>query len=219
MFKKVLIAEDIDAVNTAVKELLLNLGVKEITYSQYCDEAYLKCKKADLENSPFGLVICDLSFKQDHRIEKISSGDELSLKIKQELPETKVIIHSIEDQPGRVKKIFSYVDAYVCKGRHGLLYLKEAITKVYEGERYLSPDISRSLEQRNLKELSQYDLFLLKYLSQGYSQDQISENFKLKGLAPFSKSSIEKRLKDLREEFGARSNAHLISLVMTLQLI
>lgn len=219
MFKKVLIAEDIDAVNSAVKEFLLKLGVKEVIYSQYCDDAYVKFKKAQLENSPFDLVICDLSFKQDHRTEKISSGDELALKIKQELPETKVVIHSIEDQPGRVKKILSYVDAYVCKGRHGLRYLEEAVKKISRGETYISPDIRKSLEQPNIKELSEYELSLLRYISQGYTQDDISESFKSKGLAPYSKSSIEKKLKDLREDFGANTNPQLISIVLTLQLI
>ncbi|MDX1760742.1 MAG: hypothetical protein R3218_01170 [Christiangramia sp.] len=51
MFKKVLIAEDIDAVNSALKEFLLKLGVMEVVYSQYCDEAYLKCRKAAMGNA------------------------------------------------------------------------------------------------------------------------------------------------------------------------
>lgn len=219
MFKKVLIAEDVDAVNTAVKQFLLNLGVKEVVYAPYCDEAYLKFRRGILDNSPFNLIICDLSFRQDHRIEKISSGDELAKIIKKEDPKTKIIIHSIEDQPGRANKIISYVDAYVCKGRNGLKYLEEAIDYVFRGEKYLSPDIQNSLQHNNVKELSDYEISLLKYLSQGYTQEKISENFRRKGLAPYSKSSIEKKLKDLREEFGATTNPQLISMVMTLQII
>lgn len=219
MFKKILLAEDIDAVNKAVKEHLLKLGAEEVVLVQYCDEAYVKCKKAALNHAPFELIICDLSFKQDHRTEKISSGDQLAYKIKQELPETKVIIHTIEDQPARVKKIASYTDAYVCKGRYGLRYLSEAIEKVHAGENYISPDIRRSIEQQNVMELSEYDLSLLKYISQGFTQNQISDSFKDKGFAPSSKSAIEKRLKDLREKFGANTNAQLISLVITLQII
>lgn len=219
MFKKVLIAEDVDAVNTAVKQFLIDIGVKEVVYAQYCDEAYLKFRKGLLEKSPFDLIICDLSFKQDHRIEKISSGDELSQLIKEENPETRVIIHSVEDQPGRAKRIISYVDAYVCKGRHGLRYLEEAIESVYHGKKYLSPDIQQSLQSNNVKELSDYEISLLKYISQGYTQDEISENFKRKGMAPHSKSAVEKKLKDLREEFGANTTPQLINIVLTLQLI
>lgn len=219
MFKKVMIAEDIDAVNTALKEFLLGIGVQEVVYAPYCDEAYLKCKKAQLEKSPFDLLICDLSFRPDHRTEKITSGEELSHILKKEMPELKIIIHSIEDQPGRVKNFFSYLDGYVCKGRHGMNYLEQAIKEVSLGKTYLSPDIEKILQHKNVKELSEYDLSLLKHLSQGYTQEKISSRFRSNGLAPFSKSSIEKKLKDLREEFGANTNPQLISIVLTLQLI
>lgn len=219
MFQKILVAEDLDAVNTALKDFLQNLKVNEVVFAQYCDEAYLKCKKAALDNKPFELMICDLSFKQDHRTEKISSGDELARKIRQELPETKIIIHSIEDQPGRIKRLVPHIDAYVCKGRQGLRYLEEAMKNVSQGQTYLSPDIQRSLKQPNVRELSDYEISLLKYISQGYSQDQISESFRNKGMTPFSKSAIEKRLKDLREDFGANTNAQLVSIVITLQLL
>ena len=219
MFKKVLIAEDIDAVNTALKEFLLGLGVQEVVYAPYCDEAYLKCKKAVLEKLPFDLVICDLSFRSGHRTEKISSGEELSHILKKEMPELKIIIHSIEDHSGRVKKIISYVDGYVCKGRNGMHYLEQAIKDVYLGKTYFSPDIEKILQHKNVKELSEYDLSLLKHLSQGYTQEEISSRFRSTGMTPFSKSSIEKKLKDLREEFGANTNPQLISIVLTLQLI
>lgn len=219
MFKKVLIAEDIDAVNTALRKFLINLGVQEVVYASYCDEAYLKCKKASKEESPFDLVICDLSFKRDHRKERISSGEELAYILKKEMPEGKVIIHSIEDQPGRVKKIISYVDGYVCKGRSGMKYLEQAIQHVQQGKTYLSPDIEQILQRRNIKELSEYDLSILKLLSEGYTQEEISTTFKTQGIAPFSKSSIEKKLKDLREEFEAKTNPQLVRVVLTLQLI
>lgn len=219
MFKKVLIAEDIDAVNTALKEFLLGKGAKEVVYAPYCDEAYLKCKKATLEKSSFDLVICDLSFRQDHREENIKSGEELAYILKKEMPGVKVIIHSIEDQPGRVKKIISFVDAYVCKGRNGMNYLDQAIKEVYRGKKYLSPDIEQTLQQNNIKELSDYDLSILRYLSQGFTQDEISSRFRAQGITPFSKSSIEKKLKDLREEFGANTNPQLMSIVITLQLV
>lgn len=219
MYKKVLIAEDIDAVNTALEKFLLGLGAQEVVYAPYCDEAYLKCKKAYQEKSPFDLVICDLSFRPDHRTEKITSGEELSHLLKNEIPELKIIIHSIEDQPGRVKKIVPFVDGYVCKGRNGMKYLEQAIRHVQQGKTYLSPDIEQTIQRKNVKELSEYDLSILKLLSEGYTQEEISIKFKTQGIAPFSKSSIEKKLKELREEFGAKTNPQLISIVLTLQLI
>ena len=221
MFKKILIAEDLDSVNIAIKTLLLEMGIQEICYAQYCDEAYLKAKKAALDRETFDLLICDLSFKPDHRIEKISSGEQLAIKLKEELPELKIIINTIEDQPSIVKRIWGsgIADAYVCKDRNGLKNLRQAINTILNNKKYLSPTLVHSLNTKNLIELSNYEVALLKYLSLGYNQDEMHELLKKENLHPNSKSSIEKKLKDLREDFGAKNNPQLVSLAISLQLI
>ena len=50
MYKKVLIAEDFDSINIAVKQTLEEMGVQEIHYAKYCDDAIIKLKKALQEN-------------------------------------------------------------------------------------------------------------------------------------------------------------------------
>ena len=47
MFKKVLIAEDMEDINKGVHTLLTELGVTQIKQVQYCDDAYLKIKKGE----------------------------------------------------------------------------------------------------------------------------------------------------------------------------
>lgn len=47
MFKKVLIAEDMDFINSGIKSQLSELGIPQIDYVQYCDEALLKLKCAN----------------------------------------------------------------------------------------------------------------------------------------------------------------------------
>lgn len=217
MFKKVLVAEDIDALS--LKDFLQELGVVSVDSVQYCDEAYLKFKKAALAGEPYELLICDLSFKPDHREEKIRSGEELATIVHKEWPATHIIMHSVEDNVNTIKKLLKFTDAYVCKGRKGLKYLETAIHKVYNSETYISPDVEVILKDSPGTELDYYELCLLKYLSQGFTQDEISDKFRDQGLKPFSKSSIEKRLKDLREEFGANTNPQLIGMVIGLQLI
>ena len=66
MFKKVLIAEDMDFINSGIQSQLTSLGIEQIEYVQYCDEALLKLKSAKLNNSPFDLLISDLSFDEDY---------------------------------------------------------------------------------------------------------------------------------------------------------
>lgn len=221
MFKKVLIAEDLDAINKAVESVLQKLGVQNIVHSQYCDEAYLKLKKAALDKAPFDLLICDLSFKKDYREESISSGEELAKKVRQEIPQTKTIIYTVEDQPSIVKRIHDkkLAQAYVCKDRNGLKHLEEAILALEKNQKYLSPDIEKVLKKKNIVQLSDFENILLKGLSQGLSQDEISQLLKEEKISPSSKSSIEKKLKDLRENFGAKTNPHLINILKEYRLI
>ena len=67
MFHKVLIAEDLDSISIAVIQALEMLSIAEIHHAKYCDDAFLKIKKALFDNEPYDLLISDLSFKPDHR--------------------------------------------------------------------------------------------------------------------------------------------------------
>lgn len=221
MFKKVLVAEDMDSVNHAVGSVLEEFNIPQVAHAQYCDKAYLMAKKAIMDNEPFDLLICDLSFKSDHLEENIKSGKELIERIKQEDPNIKVIVNSIEDHPHTVKSLWEtgYINAYVCKDRRGMSELKEAIYQLKRGKSYNSPRIERSLKQENLITLDPFEVTLLKCVSQGLTQDEIRIKFKEQNISPNSKSAIEKRLKELRENFNARTTPHLISIVKDLKLI
>lgn len=221
MFKKVLIAEDMDTVNHAVESILHDLNISIIDHAQYCDKAYLMAKKAGLDNEPYELLICDLSFKEDHRQEQIKSGQELISSLKSEFPELKVIVNSIEDSSHTVKGIWDTgnINAYVCKDRKGMTALREAIKAVNSGKIYNSPGIDKKLSQRNTITLNDFEIKLLDSLARGFTQDRIEENFKEQKIKPSSKSSIEKRIKELKEEFGANTTAHLIGIVKDLRLI
>ncbi|MBE7641385.1 response regulator [Salegentibacter sp. BLCTC] len=221
MLKKVLVAEDIDSINQAVAILLNDLGITNVAHSQYCDKAWLMAKKELLNNNPYDLLICDLSFKQDYREEKITSGEELISKLKNENPNLKVIVHSIEDHPQIVKNLWASgnIDAYVCKDRHGIKYLKQAILALNKGLTYNSPSIEKALSQNNLISLNTFEISIVEFLSKGYTQDKIEKVLKEKNIKPNSKSAIEKRLKELRDEFGAETNPHLVGIMKDLKLI
>ncbi|NAS31993.1 DNA-binding response regulator [Flavobacteriaceae bacterium R38] len=221
MFKKILIAEDIDNINIGMATILEALGISDKYHAQYCDEAYLKARNAILNNAPFDLLICDLSFKADHRSERLTSGKELIIALKKEQPNLKVIVYSIEDNPQKVKSLkdSSLIDGYVCKDRKGLQDLTHAIKKVYDGGYYLSPQIESALNRGNLFTLKEYELRILTLLANGLNQEQIAILFKKEGIQPNSKSSIEKHLKELKEEFNAQTTIHLINIVKDLSLI
>lgn len=221
MFKKILAAEDIDSIQLGVSSILNELEITEITHAQYCDDAYLQFKKALHGEEPYDLLITDLSFKETHRKEILTSGEQLFKVIKAEDPSIKVIVYSMEDHPQRFNSLWKtgLLDAYVCKDRRGLENLKEAMKEIFNGGTYVSQPLFDTVKQKNLVELDNYDMELLKLLAQGTTQDEIQHYFKSKNLKPNSRSSIEKRLRELRAEFGAKTTIHLIRLLSDLRLI
>ncbi len=221
MFTKVLVSEDMDDITKGVYTSLCDLGISQIDQVQYCDDAYLKIKKATLDDAPYQLLITDLSFKQDHREQRLPSGEHLVKALRQEYPNLKIIVYSVEDRLQKVRVLMNQYDinAYVCKSRRGLLELSEAITTVFKEQKYLSPKVANALSPKTDLEMSDYELKLIEQLSKGLSQEEISEYFKANETSPNSLSSIEKRLNKLRIQFKANNAIHLISIVKDLGLI
>lgn len=221
MFKKIIIVDDIDAVNRGVESALKSLGVEEIMYSSYCDDAWLKIKRASLDKRPFDLIICDLSFLGDHRARELTSGQQLIEQIKVTYPDLSTIIFSVEEHPPIIKELWENVkvDAYICKDRVGLKELTKALTSIYSGNRYLPQNLKMLMQQSNTVLLTEHDELLMQLLSKGYKQNQIEDHFKKEGVTPASRSSIEKRLKDLREEFEASTNIQLVAILKDCRLI
>ena len=222
MFNKVIVAEDLDSINIAVVQALEALGIPEIENAKYCDEAFLKIKKAALEQQPFELLITDLSFKTDYRENKLQSGEELIAILKKEQPSLKVIVFSIEDKSYKIKSLINSlgVDGYVMKGRNSIPELQKTIEKVYlNNDKHLSTALAHNLSAKRLIEIEAYDIQLLSALASGFTQDEIALTFKKDAIIPNGTSSIEKRINKLKIYFKANNNVHLIALAKDLGLI
>lgn len=222
MFTKVLIADDIDFNDVGAVVTLEQLGVPNIEYAKYCDEALLKIKKAQIDGNPFQLLISDLSFKSDHRVNQLHSGEELILAVKQQFPSIKIIVFSIEDRAHRIKLLFEElkIEGYVLKGRNTLYDLKRAIQKAYTNEaENISPELVHILQDKTTSEIGPYDVLLIKYLSQGISQENMETVFKQEGISPNSKSSIEKHLNKLKIYFKANNTVHLVAIAKDLGIV
>jgi len=222
MFKKVLVAEDFDSISITVGKALEELSVSEIHHAKYCDDAFLKIKRALLDDAPYDLLVSDLSFKTDHRENKLNSGDELITAVKKIQPDIKTIVFSIEDKSFRVKSLFITlgINAFVSKGRNSIPELKKAIQAVFNDETtVLSSEISQALRSKSLIEIETYDIEILKLLSKGYILDEISSEFKTLGIIPNGNSSLEKRISKLKIYFKANNNVHLIAIAKDLGLV
>ncbi|MFV8347742.1 response regulator [Flavobacterium sp. ZB4P13] len=222
MFHKVLVAEDLDSISIAVVQALGEISILEIHHAKYCDDAFLKIKKALHDNQPYDLLISDLSFKPDHRENKLCSGEELIEAVKKVQPDIKTIVFSIEDKSFRIKSLFNNlgINAYVSKGRDSIPELQKAIQRIYNNEEIkLSPELSHALRDKSLFEIESYDIALLKSLSKGLTLDDISSEFKDSGIIPNGNSSLEKRINRLKIYFKASNNVHLIAITKDLGLV
>ena len=192
MFSKVLISDDLGSINQGVRTVLEGLGITNVTQVQYCDDAYLKIKSAYQNAEPFHLLITDLSFKSDHRAQTYASGEDLVKQLKQEYPDLKIIVYSVEDRLQKVRTLIGI---------------------------YISQQVEHAFSSNSNLEINDYDIELLKQLSNGLSQDEISSFLKSNAIAPSSLSSVEKHLNKLRIQFKANNAIHLVAIVKDLGLI
>ena len=200
MFKKIIVNEDLDPINLAVVQTLKDMDVAEVEYAKYCDETFLKIKKAKADNAPFDLLITDLSFD----------------------PTLKIIVFSIEDKTFRIKSLFNNlaINAYVMKSRNSLAELKKAVESVYhQKEGMFSGNMTHVLDDKTLITIEAYDIDLLFLMSNGKTLEEITAEFKNIGLLPNSSSSVEKRINKLKTYFNASNNVHLIGIAKDLGLI
>lgn len=219
MFKKVLIAEDHEVRNLGVVNALTELQIPHFDFVNYCDDALQKIKAAATADS-YDLLITDLSFDKDHIEQKINSGQQLIEEVKKIQPNLKVIAFSIEKKPKIIDDLFKIhnINGFVSKGRNDGKDLRSTIKKVFSGETVIPQEILNSIRNTSF-EFTEYDVTLIELLAKGWKQGDIEKHFKENKITPDSKSTIEKRLNDLRYELGAKNNIELVVMCKDIGII
>jgi DNA-binding NarL/FixJ family response regulator len=218
---RVFVSEDIDSNNLGVVTMLQKLDYNIIGHSQYCDEAFLKIKKAAIDHTPYDLLITDLSFENPSKNNKINGGKELIAAVKAMAPEIKVIVFSVEDNQSTIKSLFEehQIDGYVCKGLYGLKELQNCIEAIADNHQYTCPVATAVLHQKNVLQLSSYEEEILLLLAKGFKQNEISKLLKEKDISPNSVRSVEANISRLKDYFNATNTTHLVYVVSNLGLI
>ena len=222
MAHKILIAEDIDSINTGIISTLKERYDFEIEHVNTCDNAYLKIIKANKENCPFDLLISDLSFKTNGLLSpKLQNGEELTREAKKHHHQLKTIIYTIEDKPSLLKRLKEEleVNGIVLKGLNSLTELCNAIDDVLVDKNYYTAEVLQIIKNDVTVSIESYDIKLLELLAKGLSQQEISLNFKENNIKPASISAIEKRIGDLKSAFKANNSIHLVAIAKDMWLI
>lgn len=221
MFKKVLAVEDYESASISVRKAVEDSQISNTQFVYYCDDALNIIKKSISENQPVDLLITDLSFEEDHKIQILKSGKELIAEIRSLLPDLKILVFSSEKRPQIIQSLFDdlKVNGFVSKARLDVKDLKKAIATIYKNEKYLSQENRVHIRRNNTVELTTIEYNVVKLLSEGIFQKNIPDLLKQKNLKPNGLSSVEKTLNQLKESFGAKSNEQLIAICKDLGVL
>lgn len=213
MIKKVLIAEDHDTVNISVQKTLEAIGISDQQYVYYCDDALTRLQKAIQLNQSFDLLITDLHFAEDHREQKIKSGEALISAARILQPDLKILVLSATGKPAIIEALFNQqdIDGYVSKGRNDAKQLTEAINQIANNQRYFPIQQIRQIRQKNAHNFTALDQAIITQLANGVRQKDIPAFLQQNGIKPSGLSSIEKRLNLIKETYDFSNNEQLIA--------
>jgi two-component system capsular synthesis response regulator RcsB len=213
MFKKVLIAEDHEHANISVRKTLEDLGVPQRDFRYYCDDAMDLIEASLRLEMPYDLLITDLSFEVDSRIQQIGSGKELIKAVRAVQPTLKIVVFSFENNVNLVDELFDElnVDAYVRKARYDAADLRRAIDAVFNNKKYRSADLMHKNRLEKSYDFKMIDIEIITLLCNGVPQKNIPSYLLEKNIKPSGLSSIEKRLNTIKTSLNIYSNEQLIA--------
>ena len=212
MIDKVIIAEDHESANLSVQKTMEELQIKEIDYAFYCDDALSKIQVAKQKDCSYDLLITDLYFEDDGTHQKIAGGFDLIAAVRKIQPEIMILIFSSEHRPATIDMLFKNydIDGYVRKARNDAQELRLAVETLRKQQRYYPRSLSQKIKQSNTYEFTEFDINIVRLLSQGYQQNDIPGWLKQHNIKPSSLSMIEKRLKQIKDELSFTKNEQLV---------
>jgi two-component system capsular synthesis response regulator RcsB len=213
MFTSVLIAEDHESANISVRKTLSDLGITDIGYAYYCDDAITAINKRQAAKDPYELLITDLSFEEDERQQVLNGGEALIRAAREVQPGIKILVFSAEHKAAVITALFNNfnINGYVRKARRDAEELKAALQNIYKNKKHLPFALRQELRQSNAHDFTPYDITIISQLSGGMLQKEIPAYLLRKGIKPSGLSSIEKRLNFIKDALGFSKNEQLVA--------
>lgn len=208
MFNKILIVEDFESLVNAIKII-----AKELLYTPIIDQAFdyeearIKIQTAKANQVPYDLLIIGLSFPPIDKEQKLIEKKELIRALKKEQPSLKIIVLSTDSKYCAEKLLQDNfpIDAVITDDKDNMKELKTAITEIYKGNTY----ISKTEQESYANKITAKDVELVRLLTSKKIKE-ISVIFKTQNIKACSISSINQRIKYLKETVHAKSIGELI---------
>lgn len=212
MIDKIIIAEDHESENLSVQKTMEDLHITVVDHVSYCDDALNRIQAAKQNGQPYDMLITDLYFEDDGTFQKIGGGFDLIKSVREVQPDIMILVFSTENRPATIDMLFSKyeIDGYVRKARHDVKELKMAFEALSNRQQYYPRALAQLVKQSNTYEFTEFDISIVRLLSQGFQQKDIPEFLRQRNIKPSSLSTIEKRLNQIREELGFTKNEQLV---------
>ena len=213
MITKVLIAEDHESANISVQKTLEDLSIINIEYVYYCDDALYRISQKTGTDKSYDLLITDLYFEPDERKLTLTGGADLIAAARKVQPDLKILVFSAENKPATIEMLYKKldIDGYVRKARNDARELKQAISEISQHRRYLPRHILQLINSKNVYEFSDYEITIISLLDQGKLQRDIAGYLQKHQINPSGLSSVEKKLKDMRDALNFTKNEQLVA--------
>ena len=181
VYINVLSDENIDGYNLIFTKALDCKEAYELIISQKFDIAYL-----DLSLPPY-------------EEKNITSGFDLGVMLRKIMPECTIIILTMHSESALVDRLMKEInpEGILCKSDIDIDEFVNAFKIIFEGEKYLSSKILKSLKDKDFDKynIDNYDRQILMRLSEGILTKNIPN------YVPLSLSAIEKRKANLKNMF------------------
>lgn len=165
-----------------------------------------------LEKEEVDIILSDLNMPE-------MDGLELTEKVLDQFPKSKIIILTMLDEPHYIKQLMSCgAEGYLFKNS-GVDEVKKAIKKVYDGETYMSHEVTEKLTQYVIKrndanpknkkfgfhvDLSERELEVLELIIKEHSNKEIAEKLFI------SPRTVDAHKRNMIEKTGSRNIAGLV---------
>lgn len=221
MFERVIIVEDHDIANLSLRLTLEGLGIKDSVHAYYCDIALSMIRKAISVGEPYDLLITDLYFEREGSAEQSPDGATLTRQARNIQPDLKILVFSAENKPAVIKPLFDelQINGYVRKARGDAQDLKKAIEKISRNEVHRPRELETLPGQSKLHSFTDYDKTIIRLIYEGVPLIEIPNFLKAENIRPASESSMEKRLKLMRNAMGFNNNEQLVVFCREMGLI
>ena len=216
---KVLMVDDHPLIVEGYKNVLQELNSEEVKIvfetANDLEQAYNKIKQSTVVENYFDIIFLDISLP-GFADKNISSGEDLAVYLRKTSPKSKIIFLTMHNENYRLYNLVKNIDpeGLLVKSDVSSFDLKKAFWDVLADKVNYSDTVLKLMRNQVTHDfaLDQFDRQILHQLSLGIQTKKLPE------VIPLSLAAIEKRKRNLKNQFGLDKEGDLILIQKAKQL-